>query len=242
MHKISVSGRDISFRELGSGAPMVLLHGYGGSHLDWDVIAVDLAKDFRVYLPNFSTHYLDLKNRLSFMDLVELVGAFVREISAQRGTKVIVAGASFGGALAWALTIRFPDLVEKLVLVSPMPPNPAPRIRDPRMKFLLKLATIPKGVAIFLATPAGHLLLPYLERIFQLPWARHQKNKRWALLTHRKLRIVSHSVERFAWISNATLHMVVGGGHAMTREAPNSVIRETKRFLIPPASSTGQAG
>lgn len=274
MTKLSINSRDVNYREHGVGSPIVFLHGYGGSHLDWDLVANEFAKDHHVFLPNFSSHYLDLKNKLNFHNLVDLVSGFLLEVQKRTGQKVILAGSSFGAALAWAVAIRQPEALAQLVLVSPMPPNPSIRLRDPKLKFLLRLANVPTGVALFLATPIGRLLVPYLERIFQLPWAKGKKRQRFAFLTHRKVRIISHSVERFAWIiknedwlfwesrlhliehptlilcgdhdtlfrsdeperfvrcfKNAHLSPIIGGGHAMTREAPNSILREMRRFL-----------
>lgn len=200
MQSISVLGRDIHFREVGTGRPMILFHGFGGSHLDWDLISTDLAKNYRIVIPTLSTHYLDLKDKLSFEQQVELLGGFLRQIFEKEGCAIVLGGASFGAALAWGLAIQYPEYIDKLVLVSPMPPSPGDRLKDFKVRSVLKIAKYPAAVAAFLMSPLGRMVVPYLENVFQLPWAKSKKRRGYAFLTDRKVKVISHSIARFHWI------------------------------------------
>lgn len=200
MLKRRVLDREISYKKMGSGPPLVLIHGYGGSHADWQGAGEILSTHFTVYLPYFSHHYLDPHNKLNFINLIDLVAAFIASIHSEHKEKVSVAGSSFGSALVWGVSIRRPEHISRMVLASPMPPNPARRLRDFRMKSIMSLARIPKAVAVLLSSPIGKYMLPYLEEVFQLPWTRSQKLHRSSKVTRRMLGMVSHSIERFAWI------------------------------------------
>lgn len=199
MQKKSVLGFDIHYRKIGEGKPIVLLHGYGGSHTDWEDSGHLLARSHTVYLPNFSHHYLSPAKKLDFSHLVDLVAAFIQSIKVS-DEPVLLAGTSFGAAISWGVAIEYPNLVERLVLVAPMPPNPIMRLRDPLLRGLLLLARIPKASGLFLTSPIGRLFIPYLENIFQFPWGRAQSLRRALKASSRMIKMISHSVERFDWI------------------------------------------
>lgn len=201
---IQVQNREVHYRCVGSGPTMILLHGFGGSHLDWDLVAKDLSKNFRIVLPTLSNHLLDLQLKMNFDQLVDFFGDFVGQLSQSEQRPIILGGASFGAALSWGIAIRFPHLIESLILVSPMPPNPGERMKDFKIRQLLKLAKFPKGIAAFLMSPMGRFAVPYLENIFQLPWAKAKKRRKFAFLTDRKVKVISHSIARFNWIITHT--------------------------------------
>lgn len=265
---------EIHYRVEGQGPTLVLLHGFGGSHLDWELVAKDLCHQHRIVIPTLTNLYLDLNRRRNFDELVGILRRFVESQRAEGEESVRCAGASFGAALAWGLAVQEPSLIKTLFLVSPMPPDPGARLKDFRIRHLLKLAKYPTGVGLFLVSPMGRLFVPYLEAVFQVPWAKVKRRRKLAFLTDRKVKVISHSISRFRWIMantdwaawesrlgsvscptlvlwgdhdtlfseremvrfsqlipNSELRTVIGGGHAMTREAPGSVYREIKKFL-----------
>jgi len=93
----------------------LLIHGLGGSHLNWVQVAPGLAGIGRVLavdLPGFGRSPLAGRHA-GLMDLRRLLGAFLRE---QATGKVVVAGNSMGGAVAILLAAVEPELVDGLVL------------------------------------------------------------------------------------------------------------------------------
>jgi pimeloyl-ACP methyl ester carboxylesterase len=140
--RVTVNGLDTWYDEAGAGPPLVLLHG-GMS--DSEVFATNLwslSDAFRVLAPERRGHGRtpDVDGPYTVAALVDDTVAFVEAVV---GGPVRLAGYSMGAAVALAVALARPDLVERLVLVSgvfdhdgfvlppPHPPTPLPpMIRD----------------------------------------------------------------------------------------------------------------
>lgn len=109
----------------GSGQPIVLVHGLGGSHANWDAIGPRLARSSHVSALDLPGFGLSPPARdWSLETHSDAVADFVREIA---GSAVLI-GNSLGGLIAELVAARHPELVDALVLISPATP---PRLRDP---------------------------------------------------------------------------------------------------------------
>lgn len=111
----------------GSGPDLILIHGLGGSTTNWNAVAPALAGLGRVRaidLPGFGLtpprkdFHLDT-HRDSVVGYLETLGG-----------PLTLIGNSTGGLLSEMVASHRPDLVERLVLVSPATP---PRLPDPRL-------------------------------------------------------------------------------------------------------------
>lgn len=102
--------------------PLVLVHGLGGSHLNWDLVAPVLARRHRVIavdLPGFGLSAPGAQPSTVPVN-VALLDRFVRRVA---GRPAVLVGNSMGGMIAILLAARSPDLVHGLVLVDPaLPP------------------------------------------------------------------------------------------------------------------------
>jgi pimeloyl-ACP methyl ester carboxylesterase len=102
----------------GSGEPIVLLHGLGGSTANWVELIPALVERFRVVSLDLPGHAgsAPLPRGAGIRDFADVVaGVLERE-----GTgSALVAGHSFGGQLALRLAHGRPELVRGLLLVSP---------------------------------------------------------------------------------------------------------------------------
>lgn len=107
----------------GRGPAVVMLHGLGASHLNWDRMGPGLAKDhaaFALDLRGFGLTPLE-GNNASMENQVELVAEFIRT---NAGGSATVFGNSMGGTIAMLLAAEHPDLVDGLVLFGPgLPPQ-----------------------------------------------------------------------------------------------------------------------
>ncbi len=135
---------------LGSGEPLVLVHGLSGSTRWWSRVTASLATDFRVYLvdlPGFGTARLST-SRLVMADTTGWLGMWMQAAGLESAHFV---GHSMGGYVCLRLAAEHPELVRRLVLVAPatLPPHIAPlrygvgllrEARRLRLSFLLVAA------------------------------------------------------------------------------------------------------
>lgn len=131
--------------------PMVLLvHGLGGSVLNWTAIAPSLAGTSRVMaidLVGFGrTQPLGRSPHID--SNLDLIARFIDEVI---GHPVIVVGNSMGGLLAMLLADARPDLVSGLVLVDPaVPVGPTAR-PDPLVTLMFGTYAVPAVARVFMS-------------------------------------------------------------------------------------------
>lgn len=106
-------------RKIGSGMPLVILHGLYGSSDNWMSIARSLAADFEVYLVDQRNHGRSPHgNRHDYAvmrdDLVEFMDS-------QQLEKVILAGHSMGGKTAMCFAGHHSPRIEKLIIIDIAP-------------------------------------------------------------------------------------------------------------------------
>jgi pimeloyl-ACP methyl ester carboxylesterase len=102
--------------------PVVLVHGLGGSHLNWVLLGPLLAAGHRVYapdLPGFGLSY-PAGRRADVTRNGLVLDAFLRDVV---GEPALLVGNSMGGLLAMAQAVRRPDSVTGLVLIDPVLPR-----------------------------------------------------------------------------------------------------------------------
>lgn len=185
----------ITYREQGSGPILVLLHGYGGSVHHWEGCAKELAKHYRVVVPNLSHLFLST-DRIFFTVQVETLALFIKTYFP--GEKVHVAGLSFGGALGWALQQQHPEMVERLVLINPLIADPVPSFRLPELRYFFVMPLNSRSIYMLLSTPIGKAFLKRAAAIFRDE--RVEGEGRLDNLKGRKLLFVSHLIYNFSWI------------------------------------------
>lgn len=132
----------VQLEEHGSAGPtVVLVHGLGSSLLNWRPVAPLLARDFRVIAPDLRGHGRSAMPRDAGLDenLALLAALIEREV----GHSVTLVGSSMGGLLSLLLAAARPDLVERLVLVSPAMPVAYARRVDPLVAAIFAIYLTP---------------------------------------------------------------------------------------------------
>ncbi len=115
---VLVDGRPVNTIELGSGPPLVFVHGLAGSWQNWLEQLPVFASDRRVIamdLPGFG-HSPMPRQPITIDGYVRLLEGLLDEL--QVGASAVV-GNSMGGLIAAELAICAPRRVERLALVSP---------------------------------------------------------------------------------------------------------------------------
>jgi pimeloyl-ACP methyl ester carboxylesterase len=110
---------ELSFRKMGQGPPMIILHGLYGSSDNWFSIGKAFADKFEVYLidqrnhgssPHTKEHnYIALRNDLH--DFME----------SQHIEKAVFMGHSMGGKTAMFFAVAWPEMVQSLIVVDISP-------------------------------------------------------------------------------------------------------------------------
>lgn len=118
---VEVNGIKTNYQDFGVGSPVVLLHGSGpgvSAWANWRLTLPHLAEKFRVVAPDIvGFGYTDRPAGLRYgLDIwVEHIVGFIETL--ELGSVSLV-GNSMGGALALALAIKRPDLINKIVLMG----------------------------------------------------------------------------------------------------------------------------
>ena len=108
------------------GPPLVLVHGLGGSHLNWVQIAPTLAERHRVVALDLAGFGLTpgTVRSSSVQANADLLARFV---DAVLGRPVVLVGNSMGGMISLLLAAKSPERVAGLVLIDPSLPIPRQR-------------------------------------------------------------------------------------------------------------------
>jgi len=121
----STSFGAIRFRQGGSGAPVLLLHGHPRTHMTWGAVAEVLAQRFRVIcpdLPGFGRSYQPADAADSMNSSKRLKAAALVEFMQGLGHKSFaVVGHDRGSLVAFRMAIDYPSVIEKLVVVDGLP-------------------------------------------------------------------------------------------------------------------------
>ncbi|MEA2277209.1 MAG: hypothetical protein QOC78_2169 [Solirubrobacteraceae bacterium] len=114
---VTVAGRPVNVIELGSGPPVVFIHGLSGSWQNWLEQLPVFARDHRVVamdLPGFGASPMPAE-RISIPGYGRLVAALFDELGIDHAA---IVGNSMGGFIGAEMAIASPSRVERLTLVS----------------------------------------------------------------------------------------------------------------------------
>ena len=113
----TIYGVKIRYLEAGSGPTVVLLHGLGGSSINWAFNVPALAQKYRVIVPDQIGFGTSDKPFINYRvgTYVDFLDKLLTELKVERATLV---GNSMGGWIATLYAVKHPARVERLVLVD----------------------------------------------------------------------------------------------------------------------------
>jgi esterase len=107
------------YRSMGSGKPLVILHGLLGMSDNWITIGKSLAEHYHVWIPDQRNHGRSPHHPVhTYRLLAEDLKAFLHEHSI--GNPVVI-GHSMGGKVAMQFASMYPIITESLVVVDIAP-------------------------------------------------------------------------------------------------------------------------
>lgn len=121
---IQVDGAELHVRVGGSGAAVVLLHGFGDTGDMWSPLAVELAKTRRVVVPDLRGLGLSSKPEGGYDKKTQAgdIRAVLDHLGIDRAD---IVGHDIGTMVAYAYAARYPDKTRKLVVMdAPVPGIP----------------------------------------------------------------------------------------------------------------------
>jgi pimeloyl-ACP methyl ester carboxylesterase len=114
---VSVHGRQVSYLEAGDGPLLLLVHGMAGTARNWDGVIEPLALHNTVIAPDFPGHGDSAPGGGDY-SLGSLASGLRDLMIALGHDRATLVGHSLGGGVALQFTYQFPEMVERLVLVS----------------------------------------------------------------------------------------------------------------------------
>ena len=110
---------NLAFESVGSGSPLVVLHGLFGSGKNWHSIARVLATNHTVYSVDLRNHGASpWADSMSYPEMADDVRAFIEREGLKQPA---VMGHSMGGKTAMALALLYPEQVGALIVVDIAP-------------------------------------------------------------------------------------------------------------------------
>lgn len=120
--EVKADGLVISSYVLGTGDPLLLLHGLGGSKITWLPLLGPLSQDHRVIVPDLPGHGGSGKPRTEYSP--KFYARVIRKLMDEfEVDQAVVIGNSMGGRVALELALRSPERVSALALLAPAVPG-----------------------------------------------------------------------------------------------------------------------
>jgi pimeloyl-ACP methyl ester carboxylesterase len=143
---VTLHGRPVSYVEAGSGPVLLLIHGMAGTYENWQAVIEPLAERHTVLAPDLPGHGSSAPGGGDYS--LGALAAGLRDLLVALGhDRATLVGHSLGGGVAMQFAYQFPEITERLVLVSSggLGPEVSP---------VLRAAALP-GADLFIAATAG---------------------------------------------------------------------------------------
>lgn len=143
---IRLHGRAVTYAQAGSGPVLLLIHGMAGTLENWREVIEPLAFRHTVIAPDLPGHGASEPGGGDYS--LGSLAAGLRDLLLALGhDRATLVGHSLGGGIAMQFSYQFPELTERLVLVSSGG-------LGPEVSAVLRAAALP-GADLFIAATAG---------------------------------------------------------------------------------------
>jgi pimeloyl-ACP methyl ester carboxylesterase len=118
---------------IGSGEPLILLHGFPDFWYGWKNIILRLKNDFKLIIPDLRGYNLSDKPKglenYKIEILVEDIKGLIENLDLQPNN-IYLAGHDWGGVISWCFAERYPNLLKKLIILN----APHPKIFQEKLR------------------------------------------------------------------------------------------------------------
>jgi len=113
----NINGLKLSYQVYGTGFPVIFIHGYGAKKEIWRTQVVDISKKFQAI--TFDLRGTGESDRPNLPYTMKMLAGDVKGLMDFIGLeKAHLVGRSFGGMIAQHFALRYPEKVEKLILIA----------------------------------------------------------------------------------------------------------------------------
>ncbi len=143
---MTLHGRTVTYAEAGSGPVLLLIHGMAGEYGNWQAVFEPLARHHTVIAPDLPGHGTSAPGGGDYS--LGALAAGLRDLLIALGhDRATLVGHSLGGGIAMQFAYQFPEISERLVLVSSGG-------LGTEVSAVLRAAALP-GADLFIAATAG---------------------------------------------------------------------------------------
>lgn len=143
---IMLHGRPLNYVQAGNGPVLLLIHGIAGTLENWRAVTEPLARQYTVVVPDLPGHGGSAPSAGDYS--LGALATGLRDLLVALGhERATLVGHSLGGGIAMQFTYQFPEITERLVLVSSGG-------LGPEVSALLRAAALP-GADQFIAATAA---------------------------------------------------------------------------------------
>lgn len=228
----TTDGSKIFYEVTGTGFPLLLLHGNGGSSKYFSKQIPELSRHFKVYAIDSRGHgqSTNSSSTLSFLQMSEDLLSFMQ---IEKIKQADILGFSDGANLAMIFTVNHPEKVHSLVLN-------AGNTLDSGVVFPLRIATyIEYMVVSFLSLFSSKMkqkkaMVALMMNDLQITGEDLKKIKCRTLILVGKYDVIkhSHSLYLARTIPKASFVLIPGQGHLLARKAPALFNQNILNFLL----------
>lgn len=134
---VLVHDQRIAYLDVGTGPPVILIHGFGGSMWQWEHQQHALSQHFRVLTLDLPGAGLSDKPEIDYRpdQMLDFFLGFMDAVEIPQATLV---GNSMGAGLAIGMALTYPTHVVKLVLIDGLPQHVMEKLTSPSVRRVLE--------------------------------------------------------------------------------------------------------
>lgn len=235
---INIQGKNIAYEIAGSGKPLLLVHGWGGSSQSVRRLSELLSSKFKTIildLPGFGGS--DIPDpEWGVEEYAALLVEFIRKLKLNR---IDYFGHSFGGALGVYIAATNPKFIDHLILCAPSYKRPSRKVS--RIRFLNRIVPARFKLLLYRVFFPGSDIskFPALELNFRKivtqdlsPYLGKIKASTLILWGDQDSYVpVAYAHELKKTINHSTLKIFKGYPHSIPLKHPEMIVKEVKKFL-----------
>ena len=231
----------LNYKTLGSGKPLVILHGLLGSLDNWVTVSKYLSKSYKVYIIDLPNHGKSYHSQVfSYEDMSNDIDSFFNKNGL---TNFSLLGHSMGGKLALKYTDMFEDKIDKLIIVDIANKSYGINRFDHIFKAMFSISLNNLKSRSDADNAISNLIKNEGERNFILKnLKRTADGFKWnpnIMLLHRKLSDISSKINLRRKVKNNTLFLLGENSNYFNVEDENNLSDEFENYSIKKIQNSG---